>query len=259
MNSEISITRDGHVTIVEMQRPPNNFIDEPLGRQLAQALESFDDDPQCRCVVLAAAGKHFCAGSDLAGRMEQAAPGEQGSLPPKHFYDHCDRLASTRKPLIAAIQGAAIGAGLGLALLADFRIASPQARLSANFTRQGYHPGFGLTFTLPRLIGEQRAAWMFYSGERVAGEDALHMGLVDRLAPIEELRDAALKMAAEIAGSGPRAVQETRASLRGDFSRRFAEALGRERVLQDALRLTEDYREGVLAMKERREPLFRNR
>ena len=258
MSQEISITCDGHVSTLTMRRPPNNFIDESLAGQLADALESLDRDPACRCVVLAAEGKHFCAGADLAGRLargETQAAGGSRHLP--HLYDHGGRLAGLRKPLVAAIQGAAVGAGLGLALLADFRVACPQARFSANFARQGYHPGFGLTYTLPRLIGVQHAAWMFYSGARVSGDEALCMGLADRLVPADALLEAARQMAAEIARSGPAAVQETRASLRGDFHLQCVEAMAREREVQDALRRTDDYREGVIAMKERREPVFR--
>ena len=236
-----------------MHRPPDNFIDVPMAAELADRLAELDADPDCRCVVLASEGKHFCAGANLAGRLDQTTPAAG------HIYDHVERLLQLRKPLVAAIQGAAVGAGLGLALLADFRVVSPQARLSANFTRQGYHPGFGLTFTLPRLLGVQRSAWMFYSGERVSGEDALRHGLADRLAPLEGLDEAALEMAREIARSGPRAVVETRASLRGDFAERFLQALRRERAIQDELRATEDYREGVMAMKQRRLPVFNNR
>jgi len=258
MSQEVSITRDGHVSTLTIRRPPNNFIDESLADQLAGALESLDRDPSCRCVVLASEGKHFCAGADLAGRLAQTGAGTTGASRSRpHLYDHGGRLAGTRKPLFAAIQGAAVGAGLGLALLADFRIACPQARFSANFTRQGYHPGFGLTYTLPRLVGVQHAAWMFYSGERVNGDDALRMGLVDRLVTADALLETARQMAAGIARSGPAAVQETRTSLRGDFGRQFVEAMARERGVQDALRRTDDYREGVIAMKERREPVFR--
>lgn len=257
MSQEISITRDGHVSILTMCRPPNNFIDEGLAGQLADALESFDSDSACRCVVLASEGKHFCAGADLAGRLAQGeVEATDSSRRRPHLYDQGSRLARARKPLIAAVQGAAVGAGLGLALLADFRVACSQARFSANFTRQGYHPGFGLTYTLPRLVGVQHAAWMFYSGARVNGDDALRMGLVDRLVTADALHETALQMAREIARSGPAAVQQTRTSLRGDFHRQFVEAMAREREVQDGLRRTDDYREGVIAMRERREPVF---
>ena len=253
MNSSISITQRGHVYTVEMRRPPENFIDEPLADEIATALESLDSEPDCRCVVLVSEGKHFCAGANLAGRLEK------GVVSTKHIYDHVGRMLQTRKPLIAAVQGAAVGAGLGLALLADFRVASPQARFSANFTRQGYHPGFGLTFTLPRVLGVQRATWMFYSGARVTGEEALRLGLADSLVPLEELRVKAMEMADEISQSGPLAIEETRASLRGDFSQRFMDALSKERAVQKTLQETDDYREGVMAMKERRQPLFQRR
>jgi len=260
MSQEVVISRLGHIYTVTICRPPNNFVDERLADELAGAMEALDSDGSCRCVVLASEGKHFCAGADLHGRLLRggsAAP--SGNGPNTHLYDHAGRLARTRKPIVAAIQGAAVGAGLGLALLADFRVACPQSRFSANFTRQGYHPGFGLTYTLPRLVGMQYAAWMFYSGERVKGDDALRRGLVDRLVSEDALLETAREMAAEICRSGPIAVQETRASLRANFPEEFTEATGRERRVQDVLRQTEDYREGVVAMKQRRDPVFHGR
>ena len=106
------------------------------------------------------------------------------------------RLFSCKKPIVGAIQGPAIGGGLGLALVPDFRVASPEARFAANFVKIGFHPGFGLTYTLPRLIGVQRANLMFLTGRRITGEEAFAWGLADLLVEPERLREAATKLAA---------------------------------------------------------------
>lgn len=248
---ELAVVQHGLVVEVRLRRPPNNFLDPEIIAALASALETLDEEPACRVVVLASEGKNFSAGADLAARRATDAPA--------HIYGEASRLVRTAKPIVAAVQGAAVGAGLGLALVADFRVGCEEARLSANFARQGYHPGFGLTYTLPRLVGEQHAAWLLYSGVRINGGEALSMGLIDRLAPLPELMDAALAMAAEIAASGPLAVVATRRTLRRDFEAQFVAATKREMAAQDALRPTEDYREGVRAMTDRRLPRFTGR
>ena len=154
------------------------------------------------------------------------------------------------------MQGAAIGGGLGLALAADFRVVAPEARLSANFARLGFHQGFGLSVTLPRLVGHQRAAELLYTGRRVDGDEALAMGLADRLVPLDEVRDAAFAFAADIAASAPLAVESIRATLRGDLAEQVAAATDHEMAEQLRLRRTADFAEGAKAMSERRTPRF---
>jgi len=253
----IAEDRFGHVARLTLQRPPNNFVSVGMVAALAAALERLDADPACRAVVLAAEGKHFCAGADFGSRSEggRGEPVERG----RHLYKEAIRLWRTAKPIVAAVQGAAIGAGLGLAVMADFRIASPEARFSANFTRLGFHPGFGLTVTLPRLIGQQRASLMFYTGRRLTGEDANAIGLVDQLVPQDRLQGAALELAAEIAQSGPLAVPATRETLRRGLAEAVQAATEREYQEQAWLRQTDDFQEGVKAMAERRLPNFTGR
>jgi enoyl-CoA hydratase/carnithine racemase len=254
--ADIGVTTDGYVATVEIQRPPNNFLDVGLIADLATIYEQLDDDPRCRAIVLAAAGKHFCAGANLARRLEPGAePEGQG----RHLYHEAHRLVRARKPVVAAVHGAAVGAGLGLALLADFRVGCEEARFSANFARQGYHPGFGTTCTLPRIVGQQKASWLLYTGERIDGREALAIGLIDQLVPLAEVRSAAHAMALEIARSGPLAVQATRATLRRALEVEFIEATHHEFFEQNWLRATQDFKEGVSAMNERRLPAFKGR
>ena len=252
--ADIAVSLADRVGLVEIRKPPNNFFDVALIRQIAEAFEAFDADPECRAVVLAARGKAFCAGADFANRSDSdAAPG--GGVA-RHLYKEAMRLFRCRKPVIAAVHGPAIGGGLGLALVADFRVTCAAARFSANFNRLGFHPGFGLTTTLPRLVGPQKAALLFYTGRRIGGEEAVAIGLADMLAPAEDVRSAAHALALEIAQSSPLATQSTRETLRRGLADAIETATERELVEQDWLRKTNDFKEGVKAMAERRLPEF---
>lgn len=244
---------DDFVATVELHRPPNNHFDIELIGSLAEAFEALDEEPGCRAILLCSEGRHFCAGADFSGR---AGPIADQS---RHLYDEARRLFATATPVVAAVQGAAVGGGLGLAMAADFRVASPQARFVANFARLGFHHGFALTVTLPAVVGRQRALELLFTGRRVSGEEALQMGLCDRLVPAERLRDEAHSLAAEIAASAPLAVRAIRETMRDDMATRIREALDRERAEQERLRVTEDFLEGVRATAERRPPRFAGR
>lgn len=238
-----------HVAIVEMHRPPNNFFDTALIRGLADAFERLDAS-HCRAIVLCAEGKHFCAGANFGGGAR-----DDTSV----LYGEAVRLFETRTPVVAAVQGAAVGGGLGLALMPDFRVASPEARFSANFARLGFHQGFGLSVTLPRLAGLQVAQDLLYTGRRVTGQEALQLGLCDRLAPHTLLREEALDLATEIAKSAPLAVDSIRRTLRGDLAESVRRATEHEAAEQARLQKTDDFREGIAAMAERRTPVFEGR
>jgi 2-(1,2-epoxy-1,2-dihydrophenyl)acetyl-CoA isomerase len=248
---------DDFVATVELHRPPNNYFNVAVIRSLADALESLDADGACRAVVLCSEGKHFCAGADFTGRRGLAE--NVGRIGEGHLYEEALRLFMTRTPIVAAVQGAAIGGGLGLALAADFRVASPEARFAANFARLGFHHGFGMTITLPEAIGRTRALEMLYTARRVPGDEALRIGLCDRLAPAESLREAAHALAGEIAASAPLAVRSIRDTMRGDLPDRIRKATARELAEQERLALTDDFKEGVKATAERRPPRFSGR
>ncbi|HAZ33264.1 MAG TPA: enoyl-CoA hydratase [Acidimicrobiaceae bacterium] len=249
INDALRVTiGDDFVAVVELTKPPNNFFSMDLIGGVAGALEHLDTDERCRSIVLCAEGKHFCAGADF-------------STGDTHFttedlYAAAVRIFRTTKPIVAAIQGAAIGGGLGLALSADFRIASPEARFSANFARLGFHQGFGLSVTLPRLVGTQAAAELLYTGRRIGGEEAVSLGMADRLSSLDDLRSSAHSLAREIAISAPLAVQSIRMTLRGTLADEVAAATDHEGREQAWLRDSSDFKEGTAAMAERREPRF---
>lgn len=251
--SDIRISRDGHVGIAEISRPPHNYFNKPMIAELADAFEAFDRDPGIRAVLLAADGRNFCAGADFSSPAQDIV----GSAGGGHLYQQAVRLFRTGKPVVAAVQGAAVGGGLGLSLVGDFRVASAESRFAANFNRLGFHPGFGFSVTLPRVVGQQQAALLFFTGRRIDGEEAHRIGLVDVIAPADGLRAAALALAAEIAQSAPIAVQSTRRTLRNGLANAIAAVTDHELAEQTAHFKTSDFEEGVAAMSERRLPVFR--
>ena len=243
---------EDHVAVVEIHRPPNNFFDVELIRSLAAAYEAVDGRPDCRAIVLCSEGRHFCAGVDFTAPPSTA-------VRTATLYEEAGRLFRTGTPVVAAIQGAAIGGGLGLACSADFRIACLEARFSANFARLGFHHGFALSVTLPDIVGQQHALALLFSGRRVPGDEAARMGLCDRLVDAADVRSEARAMAADIALSAPLAVRSIRTTMRGDLADRVAAAMAREAEEQDRLRQTSDWSEGIRAAAERRTPRFEGR
>ena len=243
---------DDRVAVVEIHRPPNNFFDVELIRSLAAAYEAVDGRPDCRAIVLCSEGRHFCAGVDFTAPPSTA-------VRTATLYEEAGRLFRTGTPVVAAIQGAAIGGGLGLACSADFRIACLEARFSANFARLGFHHGFALSVTLPDIVGQQHALDLLFTGRRVPGDEAARMGLCDRLVDAADVRSEARAMAADIALSAPLAVRSIRTTMRGDLADRVAAAMAREAEEQDRLRQTSDWSEGIRAAAARRTPRFDGR
>ena len=250
MSAELSIRPAGeHVAVVEFSRPPHNHFDAALIGAIADAYEELERDGSCRAIVLCSAGKNFCAGADFAGANPAEGP----------LYEQAVRLFAAGLPVVATIQGAAVGGGLGVALSADFRVASPESRFSANFARLGIHHGFGVSITLPLVVGQQRALELLYTGERLRGEQAHAIGLCDRLVAGDQLRAEAVALAQEIAISSPLAVRAIRRTMRGDLAEQIRAATAHEAAEQAKLFTTEDFREGVAAATERRPPRFTGR
>ena len=249
MPLSVSVGED-HVAVVEFDNPPHNHFDIELLGAIADAYDQIDADPQARAIVLCSTGRHFCAGADF---------GEGEGIAVRSVYEAAYRMFKAQTPVVAAVQGAAVGGGLGLALSADFRIATARTRFQANFVRLGLHHGFGMTVSLPRVVGAQTAAELLLAAAPVKGEEALAIGLCDGLAseePADDLRTKARDFAAEIAAGAPLAVRAVRATLRGDLAERIRDATEHEAAEQVRLFATGDFKEGVAATAQRRPPRF---
>ncbi len=262
--TDIGVTLHDHVATVEIQRPPHNFFDHSLICQIADAFDALDAEADCRAIILASTGKAFCAGANFGTGQEDGSGSddftEEGfQNTTGKLYQEATRLFRNRKPIIGAIQGAAIGGGLGLSLVPDFRVASPAARFGANFVKLGLHQGFGISVTLPRLIGQQAAQELLLTGRRVSGSEALTLGLVDRLVDADDLRNAAMELALSIAENAPLAVMSVRATLRAGLADAVREATSHELAEQQWLRATDDAYEGIKAVAERRPGHFTGR
>jgi 2-(1,2-epoxy-1,2-dihydrophenyl)acetyl-CoA isomerase len=251
---DVGLAISEYVATAEIHRPPHNFFDAGLIGSLADAYEAAAE-AGARSVVLCSEGKNFCAGADFTGRSSAGRVGGGGGA--RELYNAALRLFEAPLPVVAAVQGAAVGGGLGLACSADFRVASPAARFCANFSRLGLHPGFALSATLPAILGQQRAFDLLYTGRRVGGEEAAAIGLADRLAG--EPRAAARELAEQLAEAAPLAVRAIRATMRAGLAGRAEEAMARELVEQEKLWATADFAEGVKATAERRTPRFEGR
>src|ERR1700709_2338749 len=264
--TDIGVEKTGPVPTIEIQRPPLNFFDISLINQIADALTDIDNDPDARAVVLAAQGKAFCAGANFSDPARQAQEARDAKGDPadnlgsvNNLYLHAVRIFRNKKPIVAAVHGAAIGGGLGLAVSADFRVTCPEARFAANFTKLGFHPGFGLTTTLPELVGKNNAELIFYTSRRVTGEEATRMGLANVCVPQDQVRAEAMKLANEIAECSPLGLLSTRATMRAGLADRVLAATNHELAEQSRLRATEDFKEGVKATAARRAREFQGR
>lgn len=203
--SDLTTSRSGRVAVLEIRRPPANFFDSTLLNAIADAGEQLQSDDRTRAIVLCSEGKHFCAGADFGSTgLDEAET--RGTLA-AGIYRAGIRLFEIELPIVAAVQGAAVGGGLGLACAADFRVASSQSRFQANFSALGFHHGFGLSVTLPRIVGHQRALDLLSTSRRINGTEAATLGLVDRLCEPGDERSAAIDFADHLASMAPLALR----------------------------------------------------
>jgi len=243
---------EGHVAQCEIRRGPNNFFDHQLIKDLADCFEDCDESNDVRAIVLCSEGKHFCAGANFGSSQRAAEQEERSADKPNPLYTEAVRLFRSKTPVIAAVQGAAVGGGFGLAVMADFRVLCPDTRMTANFVKLGFTPGFGLTHTLARIIGTQKANLLFYTGRRINGETAFEWGLGDIFTDAADIRDKAIELAREIAENAPLAVVSVREQMRPGLADAVKATTDIENSEQFRLQRTNDHKEGVKAVAERR-------
>jgi enoyl-CoA hydratase len=265
----VRIERRETVALLVFDDPERrNAMTESMGRALAAAVGELARDDAVRAVVLTGAGRAFSAGGDLAMLEEMAragreAPGEPGRSRHREFMRRFYGLfLSVRDlpcPTVAAVQGAAVGAGLAVALACDLRIAAREARFGLNFTRLGIHPGMGSSWVLPRLVGPAHAADLLLSGRLIDGVEAERMGLVNRAVPGDEVLPEALATAAAIASCAPLAVRGTKRALARSLTASLEEQLAFEAEEQARCYESADLGEGLAAARERRAARFEGR
>ncbi len=249
----IGIERDGRVLVVELQRPPHNHFSVAMVEAVADALEAGARDVAVGAAVLVAQGRSFCAGADFSG----GGDGRLGAgSSTERLYAAAARLCGVDLPWVAAVHGPAIGGGLGLALTANLRVTCAEARFAANFVRLGIHQGFGLSVTLPELLGPSRAALVLLTGRRFHGDEATALGLADLCVPEADVRSSALALAHEIAAGAPLAVRAINRTLRAGLADRVRQATRLEAEEQARLGATADAAEGIASVLERRPGQF---
>jgi 2-(1,2-epoxy-1,2-dihydrophenyl)acetyl-CoA isomerase len=252
------IERDGPVTILTLNRPrARNALDKALVHALGQGLAAVAEDPAVRAVVLTGAGGAFCAGADLKAAMAAGASLADELEPTIDAYHAMIRAILTApKPVIAAVDGGAVGFGCDLALACDLRVLSTEGYLQEIFVKIGLMPDGGGTFWLPRLVGLGRALELMLLGERVSAEDARALGLANRVVPPALLRDEAVKLAHRLAKGPPLALAEIKKAVRAGLGGTIEASLEMEKKGQLRCMSSNDCLEGVMAWAQKREPSF---
>jgi 2-(1,2-epoxy-1,2-dihydrophenyl)acetyl-CoA isomerase len=254
--SPLRVERDGAVTVLTLNRPDVlNAFDEPLTEALNASLADCAADSAIRAVVITGAGRAFSAGQDLADRLAMIEKGGDvhlGDELRRRYHPAIAAIRDMRKPVIAAVNGVVAGAGLGVAIACDIRVAAASATFRPAWGRVGLVPDAGSAFFLPRLVGWGRALDMVLTGEPVAADEAFRIGLVTRVWPDAEFAAKWRELAQTLAHGATEAFALTKEGLNAAMARGFAEFLDHEAELQDRAGRTHDYAEGVKAFGQKR-------
>jgi enoyl-CoA hydratase/carnithine racemase len=257
---DLRVERDGHILTITLDRPDRlNAISGPMLSGFSRALHEADRDPEVRVIIITGAGRGFCAGLDLKDFSQGVGPGNGLSAKWDVRTSPPVVLHTTDKPVLCALNGPAAGYGMDLALGCDIRIASEQGKLAAVAVRRNVLPESGGTWLLPRLVGWAKAAEVAFRGRVIGAEEALALGLVNQVVPHDQLMTATCAMAEEIAGCAPMAVQATKRMMRLGLEESFEANVHHVYLQLLPLFRSEDFREGIAAFTERREPAFKGR
>lgn len=259
---QILVTKGGPIGRITLHRPEErNAMTPKMGREIRRAVDELNADDAVRVVVITGSGKGFCSGANLAtlgAETGGGASGDEGLGGGENFYRAFLSIRDLRVPSIAAINGHAVGAGFCFSLGADLRVMHRDAKVGMTFVRLGIHPGMAASWTLPRLIGPARAADLLYTGRLIGAEEALALGVVNRIGG-DDFEDVVAELASGIASAAPVAVRSLKQTLRGSEDRTIDDALVREASVQAVTFTTADAAEGIQAMREKRPPVFTGR
>jgi len=254
----ILFEKAGSVETIVLNRPKKlNAFDAVMHDELYTALGEAAQDEEVRCIVLRGEGRGFSAGADLAQIVSEAdGDPDLGEYLRNTYSLLVKRMIGIEKPIIAALHGPVYGAGVGLALACDLRVAAENTKFSVAFIKIGLMPDAGVTFLLPRVVGLGRAMEMSMLGDAVDAEEAYRIGLVNKVVADDSLSDAAQKMAERLAALPTQALRRMKASLHASFETDLEAALEREAEGQTFCGYTQDHKEGVTAFLEKREARF---
>ncbi|MFX0060777.1 MAG: enoyl-CoA hydratase/isomerase family protein [Candidatus Hermodarchaeota archaeon] len=251
------------VALITLNRPDiSNALNIPLGEELSKCLDTLKDDESIRAVVITGTEKSFSSGGDLKGMktaIDEGKPKEFMMQLLQPIYEIVAKIRNLPKPVIAVVNGYAAGAGMNLALACDIIIASEKAVFSQAFINVGLIPGMGGTFFLPRYIGRNKAAELFFTGKRINANEAEKLGIVNEVVAPEKLAGVAWDLATNLANKPTRAIARTKALLNQTYLHSVEEHLELERKTQIETSCDEDFAEGVTAFWEKRKPIFQGK
>lgn len=264
MMETILLCKENGIATITLNRPEvRNATNELMQKEICQALQDCDADNNIRVIIITGAGQSFSAGGDVKGMREtiEESPSANEFAERYHssFIATLTTIRKVRKPIIAKINGAAVGAGTNLALACDIRIASSFSKFGEVFVKRGLMPDWGGTYTLPRIVGMSKACELCFTGRIIDAKTALEIGLVDYVVEPEELDKKVNDLAWEICEAAPLAVRMTKEFLYGAEDKDFASALKAEAFGQSICKTSDDHREGVFSFLEKRPAVFKGK
>lgn len=254
----LRVDADGPVRIVTLDRPEAlNALDLGLAESLRSAMVDLEADPDVRAIVLTGTGRAFSAGADLKYRQSVDVPARNEHI--RAINRAMAQIENLGKPVLAAVNGFALGGGTELALVCDLRYAAEEAAFGLPEITLGAFPGAGGPVRLPRLIGRGRAKEMVFTGRRISGSEAARIGLAEGAFPLADLLPETLQVAQTIAANGPLGLRAAKQLINQGTEMHISGALALSDALRFPLDATEDYNEGLAAFRERRKPIFKGR